>query len=97
MCVWYGIDTLRRERLLADMRGSKRTSAIRYDVFISYARDAENAKWVERNVLEPLERASKADGSRYRICFDRKTIKVGYSWYSTQVDAICQTAYFIPV
>ena len=67
------------------------------DVFISYARDEKNARWVEENVLAALYAARRSDGKPLAVFFDRHAIKVGYAWYATIVDAICESKYFIPI
>ena len=94
---WWARDAIRRDRLLSELHGSRRAEVVRYDVFISYARDPANARWVEDNVLAPLYAARRPDGKPLAVFFDRHAIKVGYAWYATIVDAICESKYFLPI
>jgi hypothetical protein len=94
---WWARDAIRRDRLLAELRGARSADVTRYDVFISYARDEKNTRWVEENVLAPLYAARRPDGKPLAVFFDRHAIKVGYAWYATIVDAICESKFFIPI
>ncbi len=68
-----------------------------FDVFISYARDPENAQWVHDNVFVPLAAARRADGTPLRVFFDRESITLGMDWYERIVTAIHGSAYFVPI
>ena len=69
----------------------------RFDVFISYARDPENAAWVEEHVYRPLSQMRRADGTPLRVFFDRDSIKAGNDWYRRIVTAIYRSERFVAV
>ncbi|GAC1406020.1 MAG: hypothetical protein NVSMB64_11380 [Candidatus Velthaea sp.] len=93
--VW-SIETIRHERFLIALR-SAANIVERFDVFISYARSAENAAWVEEHLVGPLRRATRADGQPLRVFFDRDSIGTGMDWYKRLVDGIEGSRYFVPV
>lgn len=69
----------------------------RYDVFISYSRTPENARWVTENVFEPLRDFRDERGQPLRIFFDTQSIKTGSSWYATLVESIDRSRYFVAI
>jgi hypothetical protein len=95
--IWAGIASIRGDLFVTSLQDHTTDVPERYDVFISYARQPENAAWVVANVLEPLSRAKMPDGRPLRIFFDRQSIKVGFSWYKTIVESIYGSRFFLPV
>ncbi len=69
----------------------------RFDVFISYARDPENAAWVEQNVYRPLSQTLHENGQPLKVFFDRENLAVGAAWYERIVRAIHGSARFVAV
>jgi hypothetical protein len=90
------VDTVRHERFL-NMLAAQRRGGEQYDVFISYARDPVNARWVEENVYRPLSLVTGADGKPLRIFFDRQVLTVGMDWYARIVGGVYGSRFFIPV
>jgi hypothetical protein len=68
-----------------------------YDVFISYARTAENLAWVKANVYERLLKECNADGSALRVFFDQRSIDPGEDFYKELALAIQGSRFFLPV
>lgn len=68
-----------------------------YDVFISYARTAENLVWVKANMYERLLKESNADGSALRVFFDQRSIDPGEDFYKELALAIQGSRFFLPV
>src|SRR5262249_4786795 len=95
---WTVVD-VRHQRFLTSLwaRAAKVGDADRYDVFISYARDPENAAWVEANLYRPLCEKTGADGNPLRVFFDRETLIVGSEWYNRIVGAIYGSRIFVAV
>jgi hypothetical protein len=52
---------------------------------------------VEENVLAPLSRVRTAEGKPLRIFFDRQSIKIGYTWYTTLVEGVYGSRFFVPI
>jgi hypothetical protein len=94
---WGATNALKRDLLVTQLQARETSVAQRYDVFISYARTAENSKWVEEHLLAPLSQLRTPGGAPLRIFFDRQSIKIGYSWYTTIVEAVYGSRFFIPV
>jgi hypothetical protein len=95
--LWTAIAAIRRDLFVMSLHDRTAAVAERYDVFISYARPPENAAWVEEHVLGPLSRAKMPDGRPLRVFFDRQSIKVGFGWYTTIVESIYGSRFFLPV
>lgn len=68
-----------------------------YDVFISYARTAENSAWVKAQIYERLLKLRKADGTSLRVFFDQRDIEPGEDWYKKLALAIQGSRFFLPV
>jgi len=77
--------------------GQREVLAPQYDFFISYSRTPDNARWVAKNVYEPLRSARDASGRPLRVFFDTEDIKAGASWYATLVTAINSSRHFVAV
>jgi len=95
-----GFSVFHRELLAsleADLESGKLQTAETYDVFISYSREASNAKWVEEHVYKPLLAARRADGTPLNIFFDTRNIRVGDFWYRRLALAVAASRYFVPV
>jgi hypothetical protein len=91
-------DGVKHERFLRDLwAGSQHDPDDRFDVFISYTHDPENAAWVVEHIYEPLSRTIGPSGQPLRIFFDRDSIKTGMDWYERIVRSIHGTAVFLPV
>jgi hypothetical protein len=91
-------DGVKHERFLRDLWGRSQDSPDdRFDVFISYARDPENAAWVKEHIYEPLTRTIGPNGEPLRVFFDRDSIKTGMDWYERIVRSIHGTRVFLPV
>ena len=97
IALWAGIAAVRRDLFVTQLQQHETAVVEKYDVFISYARTAENTKWVEDNVLAPLSKVTRPDGKPLRIFFDRQSIKIGYAWYTTLVEAVYGSRYFVPI
>ena len=95
--LWAAVAAARRDLFVTQLQRSETVVAEKYDVFISYARTAENTKWVEDNVLEPLSRVRTPAGKPLRIFFDRQSIKIGYTWYTTLVEGVYGSRFFVPI
>jgi hypothetical protein len=95
--LWAAIVAYRRDLLVTQLQSRETAVEERYDVFISYARTVENTKWVEENVLAPLSRVRTAEGKPLRIFFDRQSIKIGYTWYTTLVEGVYGSRFFVPI
>lgn len=81
----------------ADLESGKLQASESYDVFISYSRTPENARWVEQHVLRPLTEARRADGDRLRVFFDTRSLRLGDFWYRRLALGIAASRYFVPV
>jgi hypothetical protein len=95
----WTVSDVRHERFLTSLWASAaqgRNPPV-YDVFISYARDPENAKWVEENVYEPLSRTLGPDGRPLRIFLDREVLSAGHDWYQRIVQAIYGSKRFVAI
>jgi TIR domain len=68
-----------------------------FDIFISYANDPENLNWVTKHLYEPLIHVRKANGSRLRMFFDKRSIEPGDYWYSVLARAINGSRLFVAV
>jgi hypothetical protein len=88
LCTVAGREQVRRDLLISSYLDGRKPVERRYDVFVSYSRDDENAAWVERNVVEPLRVARNADGKPLAIFFDRTAIRDGASWYDSILAAL---------
>jgi hypothetical protein len=97
VAVWAASAAIKRDLFVTALQGRNTGIAERYDVFISYAREPENAAWVKERILGPLSRATMPDGKSLRIFFDTDSIKVGFGWYTTIVDSIYGSRFFVPV
>jgi hypothetical protein len=76
---------------------AKRAGALRYDVFVSYAHEPENTRWIEEQVLGILSAARGPDGELLRIFFDRESLGVGTLWYDRISEAVQTSRYFVPI
>ena len=91
-------DGVKHERFLRDLWGRSQDSPDdRFDVFISYTHDPENAEWVKEHIYEALSRTVGPEGRPLRIFFDRDSIKTGMDWYERIVRSIHGTRVFLPV
>ncbi len=88
---------LRKRALVTDLNNGAPTVEETYDIFISYSRTPENARWVTRNVYEPLSALTKADGSPVRIFFDQNSLRIGVYWFTELTRAIYGSRLFVPV
>ncbi|HEY0383379.1 MAG TPA: toll/interleukin-1 receptor domain-containing protein [Candidatus Elarobacter sp.] len=97
VCAWAGREQLRRDRLISSYVDGRKIVERRYDVFVSYSRDDENAAWVEEHVVKPLAAARNSEGKPLSIFFDKQTIRQGIRWYESIVDALWGSDIMIPV
>jgi hypothetical protein len=91
-------DGVKHERFLRDLWARSQDSPDdRFDVFISYTHDPENAAWVKEHIYERLSQTLGPSGQPLRIFFDRDSIKTGMDWYERIVRSIHGTRVFLPV
>lgn len=69
----------------------------RYDVFVSYSREPQNAAWVEREVVTPLRAARNAKGEPLQVFFDKSEIGVGERWEEKILSSLASSRVFLPV
>lgn len=68
-----------------------------YDVFVSYSRTPENARWVDTHVMPALNQTCRADGQPLRVFRDTDRIRVGDPWFRRIVHALNASRSFVPV
>lgn len=88
---------LHRYQQWQDNRAEPGDIAQEYDVFVSYSRTPENARWVETQVMPALTQARRADGSGLRVFRDTDRIRVGDPWFRRIVHALNASRSFLPV
>ena len=68
-----------------------------WDVFISYSHSPrQNIARVRRDLVEPLQRCSTADGP-LKVFFDTSTIRIGTSWFTELAEGIERSRCFVAV
>lgn len=97
VCWLTGREQLRYDLVFNSFADGRKKVRSHYDVFISYSRDDENARWVERNVVEPLRAARRADGRPLEIFVDKKQIRWGMAWYEEIVEALWGSRFVVAV
>lgn len=88
---------LHRYQQWQDSRAEPGEAAQEYDVFVSYSRTPENARWVDTQVMPALAQARRADGQALRVFRDTDRIRVGDPWFRRIVHALNASRAFLPV